>query len=62
MHLKMLTLFTTKTSIKISLIRTSGFAKLNKTEGNFTQAIVTISAKNHYSATKAVGFSIHRFR
>lgn len=30
MHLKMSTLFTTKTSIKISLFRTSGFAKLNK--------------------------------
>ena len=62
MHLKMLTLFTTKTSIKNSLFRTSGFAKLNKTEGNFAQAIVTISAKNHHSATKAMGFSIHRFR
>lgn len=58
----MSTLFTTKTSIKISLFRTSGFAKLNKTAGNFTQATVTISAKTHHSATKAVGFSIHRFR
>ena len=52
MHWKMSTLFTTKTSMKISLIRTSGFAKLNRTEGNFTQAIVTISAKNHHSAQK----------